>query len=233
MSDWSGQDWAEYHQRNREAVSRFFAGVDDDIREIFFNLEESQLRLVFSRYEARYGKGARQYAQRVFKKWETGKVRMSGQISLRLLQFLPPLLTFDQRCDLIGKLWEKTQPKRTLKVIVTPNTDFDRLVQTTWKSILKQHESSIPERIKGFLAWLTKDDATVAEALVKHVSLQKNQILLDTLRDELSRVLDHADLARGLQFVGIKTLHVGQLTIKLRCSREDSVLAALWRIVPW
>ena len=232
-SDWTGQDWRAFHQQRRQAVSQFFAGFDDDVRNLFLNLPASQLQRVLANYEEAFGRGARQYAQRVYKKWKSGEVMMSGDVSVRLLLLLPPLLSFEQKFALVTKLWEKTQPKRILKLIVTPGTDFEGLRQKIWTAVVRQHGSCIPDRIKRVLAWLTEDDVIAAEALTKEISLRRNRMLLDILRVELLRVLDNAELASGLRFVGVKTLYVGQLTIKIRCSRHNSIGATLWKITPW
>ena len=86
---------------------------------MFFGLDKPIVKLVFCFYEQKYGARKREYAERTFESWRSGVVQMGGEISERLLQIVPHVLSFDQKYELIEKLWKKLRTKSKLNVTIS------------------------------------------------------------------------------------------------------------------
>lgn len=52
----SSTDWAKWHESRRNAVTRTFGGIDEDVVQAFFSLPPAKLDNVFSLYESSYGR---------------------------------------------------------------------------------------------------------------------------------------------------------------------------------
>ncbi len=65
-------NWSEYHANEREYISLKYGGADDEIRSVFFDLEEAQLASVLNAYEQKFGKEKRKYAEKKFPQWRDG-----------------------------------------------------------------------------------------------------------------------------------------------------------------
>jgi hypothetical protein len=68
---------------------------------------------VLDKYEARYGKDKRDYAEQTIDKWKSGRVHMSGLVAGPLYSLLPPLMPLNDKYDLTRSLWKHVCPART------------------------------------------------------------------------------------------------------------------------
>jgi hypothetical protein len=173
----------------RAEVSRLYGGIDDDVRQLFFGLDSFRLTLVFNVYERRHGDGKRKYAEAAFAKWKSAKVQMSGEISERLIRIVPEFLTFDQKYELIEKLWNRLRQTTRLNVTISPHGDLNAAVQTVMDAINALGEHEIPDGIADRLEWLAQDDAVAAKALLAQIAEREGQIAVETLESELRQIL--------------------------------------------
>ena len=180
-------DWSEHHRKERAAVATKYGGIDEDIRNIFFSLDERSLDRVFTDYTDEYGKRKCDYARRTYSKWRTGEVEMSGEVSERLLDILPHYLNFEDKYTLIEKMW-RNRNRRTLRILVAPSEGVAVAVQKMLQVIDSLDIDVLPESLKNRMSWLAESDAAVAEQLLLRLYAEERRIIIRTLQHEMRRV---------------------------------------------
>src|SRR5438046_592818 len=96
-------DWSQQHAEERRRISSLYGGVDEDVRQVFFNLAPATLKAIFADYREQNGTAACAYAKKAYQKWKGGQVQMSGQVSERLLAIVSRWLDFAVKYDLLEK----------------------------------------------------------------------------------------------------------------------------------
>lgn len=191
---WNNSDWYEYHKDQRQKISDYYGGIDDDIKKIFFSLSKSMLHVIFMDYEAEHGKSKRKYAESTYAKWKDGSVNMSGDVAERLINILPKYLSFDQKFELIKKVWNNLTRVDTISVGVPSNIsrpEFDRLINDAFT---RTNNQNMPEIVRNRLKWLSLNDAKVANDLIIAFREYEKHILLNELRSNFSKLLSTTNL---------------------------------------
>ena len=211
-----------YYNNNRRApsyrdtVSKRFGGLDDDVREIFFALSTDDLGRLFRRYEAVCGPTKRQYAERVYQKWRSGEVRMSGVVSERLLGFLPPMLPPQLKYELVEKLWVRMQPKTTVTVWIRPDTGYEKALDLVRNTVREKMKTEIPNAVRARLAWLNGDDTYMAEDMVKQMFARRAAILRREAEIQIRDLFGRFERERGLKLEASKEIVLGGTTVVIR-----------------
>ncbi len=181
----------------RREVSRLYGGIDDDVRRMFFGLDRFTLMLVFNKYEKIHGSGKRKYAEATFYKWQSGSVQMSGTISDRLVRIVPTFFSFEQKYDLIEKLWSRFRQKSTLRITISPQGGLEAAVEAVLDAIDAIGEQDLPTAVTDRLEWLAAGDGVAAQALLAQVTRREAELAVQTLESELSQLIElarvHAD----------------------------------------
>ncbi len=170
-------------------VSQQYGGIDDDVRRLFFELDPFTLNLVFNVYERQHGAGKRKYAEATLEKWRTGKMQMGGEISERLIRIVPPFLSFEQKYDLVQKLWTRFRQTSTLTVTVSPHGGLNEAVQAVMGAIDALGEQEIPPVVAERLAWLAQDEGVAAQSLVAAIAKREAEAAVETLGEQLRQLL--------------------------------------------
>jgi hypothetical protein len=188
---------------------------------MFFALDSFKLMLVFNEYERKYGEGKRKYAEATFAKWRCGSVQMGGEISERLIQIVPKWLTFEQKYELIEKLWSRLRQTITLNVTISPHGGLNEAIQAVMGAIDALGEQAIPVAVVERLEWLAQDDAAVAQSLIAQIAKREGEVAVERLEEQLRQLLalasEHQDIVvtatRSVALPGITAhIHVSQLT---------------------
>lgn len=139
------------------------------VREIFFSLSGDALDHVLDEYGKQYGKGAKAYAKSTIYKWETGEVNMSNALVGRLLDFLPPLMTPDQKNRVVEAIW-KAHAKRSMKyAYIGPDTNVEAFCEALGSYLNGLDVThAIPGDIERCFSWLADDDAIAKQELLNH-----------------------------------------------------------------
>jgi hypothetical protein len=201
-------------------VSRLYGGIDSDVRRMFFALDGFTLKLVFNRYEKNHGSGKRQYAEKTFEQWRSGAVQMGGEISDRLVRIVPPFLTFDQKYELIEKLWAKFRQKTTLSVTISPDGGLDGAIDAVMGAIDAVGEQEIPCAVAERLEWLAADDGVAAQALLGEVAKREGEIAVQTLEAELRQLLSIAQMHQDKSVSGTRTVNLAAATVYIHVSQS-------------
>jgi len=200
----------------RDMVSKRFGGLDDDVREIFFALSADDLERLFRRYEAVCGHAKRQYAERVYQKWRSGEVRMSGLVSERLLGFLPPMLPLQAKYDLVEKLWVRMQAKETVTICIRPDTGYQKALDLVKSTAREKMKTEIPNAVRARLGWLSSDDTYLAEDMVKQMFARISEILRREAEIQIRDLFNRFERERGLSFDASKEIALGGTTVVIR-----------------
>lgn len=100
-------NWNEFHERRRAKVSAKYGGIDEDVQAAFFCLDSSTLVEFFKAYKSQYGPSAAAYARKTYSTWKSRDIEPSAETSERLLETLPPFLSFQTKCALLQKLRDR------------------------------------------------------------------------------------------------------------------------------
>lgn len=200
--------------------ARLYTGIDDDVRRMFFALDLFTLKLVFNRYEAEYGEGKRKYAENTFKRWRSGEVQMGGEISGRLIRLVPSFLTFDQKYELIEKLWSRFRQKTTLNITISPASGVEAAIEAVMDAVDAVGEQEIPTAVAERLEWLASDDAIAAQSLLSEVAKREGEIAVQTLETELRQILALAIQHQDKSVSGTRTVSLPAATVYIHVSQS-------------
>lgn len=189
----SRTNWRDFHESKQKEISRIFAGIDDDIKQIFFSMSDTQLDFIFSAYGGSYGKNAEHYARKTFKQWKTGKTILSGQTAERLLQLIPPYLSTQQRFDLIKKLRNHYFIKKTVAINTTAEMWAKEIIPAFNSLVSYSATFTLPELVSNRVQWLTNRDAQQAQRILSAIEQDEAGIAKKYLEIEFKRIQNFID----------------------------------------
>lgn len=191
------------------------------VREIFFSLSGDALNRVLDEYGTKYGKGAKAYAKSTIYKWETGSVNMSNAMIGRLLDFLPPLMTPEQKNRVVEAIW-KAHAKRSLKyAYIGPDADVDAFLEDLnryFNNLGVTH--AIPGDIERAFSWLADDDAIAKQQLLNHFMEKQMDAALAAGRYYVKLILDRISADTDEQISKFEhTVIVGNHQVVIKADR--------------
>lgn len=200
----------------RDRISRQYGGIDNDIRKMFFSLDERSLKRVFDEYEREHGSGKRKYAEQTFQKWRSGEVRMGGVVSERLVHIVPMVLDFGQKYELVTLLWNRLRPKSKLSLLISPTSGLEEAMATVLGLVEAECERNIPKGVFDRISWLSSEDGVAAKALLSQVEQRQAEIATRTLRAELGQLLALARTHSDKHVSGARTIELPTATVTIR-----------------
>ena len=209
----------------RPQISWLYRGIDADVQKIFFALDSATLRRVFARYEKEHGSTKGAYAERTFDSWRVGQVKMGGDISDRLMRIVPAFLDFEQKYELIEKLWSKFRQKTTLNISISPQGGLDRAVEAVIRAIDAATKREIPSAVEERLLWLTDEDAVAAEVLRGQIARREGEIAVRALETELRQLLAIAQCHQDQLVPGIRVVSLQSATVCIHVTQNASPFA--------
>jgi hypothetical protein len=195
---------------------------------MFFGLDPFTLKLVFNLYEQLYGAGPRTYAEKTYQRWKDNAVEMSVEVRGRLLGIVPRLLSFDQRYELISKLWSRLLTPQRMSITITPADGVDEAVQTVAAAVEAIRGAALPDAVQQRLEWLADSDAQAAQELLRQVKMKEHEVICRHLTAELTKLLEvtaeHSQhqVAASKELIlpgAVVTIHVQQSTSQTRSRR--------------
>jgi len=170
-----------------EAQRELYEGIDDDIADLFFNLDARSIELMFKHYERDHGRSAHEYAVKTYRKWKAGVVRLSGKVADRLVAIVPHYITFDEKYELLEKTW-KNRGKRRISVAITPYQDTSVALQQIVEAVDAVSVKEFPESLQHRLTWLAANDTQVAQQLLNRLFAEERRLVLEALTREVEAV---------------------------------------------
>lgn len=184
------------------------AGLSKDVRELFLNLDDSVLAGVFRAYKSIHGEKKTEYARRTYRRWKTGEVRMSGEISRRLLAFVPRFLSVEQKYSLLKSLWSHVRKGRVLRLAVSSADQVTAAVEAVTRETELACQQELPPKIEQWLAWLSDNDFEVAKHLLKDFEAREAAISSKALSDKLAEIFRLVDSANGRAVSGFSSVEL-------------------------
>jgi hypothetical protein len=201
-----GHERALQHIREAESLSRELGGTGEEVKEYFFSLPTEKLKLIMKKYENLYGPYAREYAEETLPKWKSGKVHMSGMVTTRLFNLLPPTMPLQEKYCLTEKLWKHVGPSSSKTLYVGLDADLDEVVlriEEYLKRVVIPYK--IPDSMEARFEWLSQGDVQVKQKLLNYLQKRESQLLTEVLSSQLPLLLKHLKSDKGSL-----TTHVAQ-----------------------
>lgn len=204
MQYYSGYYRGYYHRRRKSntkkqyahpSVHTYFAAIISDLKGFFFGLTDKQLSDFLALYSKKYGKAAGRYAKKTYPEWKRNATQLSDQTLIRLIEYLPPFLSPQQRAFLLRKIVESNQHSTYRP---------ERSVSTDWNGyhqIISEIRNYIPQRldfnnstilrsiqisdeIKKIATWLYADDMETANVILQEMYLKNvERVFVAALHD--------------------------------------------------
>lgn len=189
-------NWSEYNEDERDRVSALYGGIDEDVRQVFFNLPQETLDRILADYMQKHGKSACTYAKKAYGNWKTGNVQMSGRVSERLLAIVPRYLEFSVKYDLLEKLCRRREGTR-LTVEITGEMTAREALATALRAVESVRSNKLPDNITKRLHWLADNEGRVAQDLLTHVFAREYESIVRALQAGLQRLLALSSELKG------------------------------------
>lgn len=174
-----GLERALQHIEEAKELSDQLGGTDNDVKEYFFNLNSKDLKDLLNKYGNKYGQDKKEYAEKIFPYWKSGKTAMSGLVASRLYNLLPPLMPLEKKYSMVQTLWEKYGPKSEKVLTFGKENSIEHLhieISKYLTNIVQDWE--IIDALKKRFDWLSQGDVKLREKLLNHFKdLEKKQIL--------------------------------------------------------
>lgn len=180
--------YGNYVVSQRRELTKAFGGIDRDVERLFLALDPYSLEVLFQAYTSHYGGSAGAYARKTYPNWQSGAVRMSGEVAERLLNLLPPRLPYSVRYDLVKKLRNANFRPMTRHVRTTPERWREDLRPAIEEVVAHGETASLSDRLKGRVSWLANGDVAAAEALMSEAIREESLSRLAYLKVEFQRL---------------------------------------------
>jgi len=217
---------------NRQLVTITSFGVDGDVRAYFLSLDAQTLDRVLNLYGQKFGEGKRKYAEKAYQGWRTGQVKMSGEVSSRLLSFLPSTLDMVDRYELFRRIWLRFSPQKRITFTITENDNLNYIAQVVDQQLKLLLVHRIPDHVTKRLVWLSDGNSLAAESLLKEVLIKELQQLASSVMLEARDILQKLQVAHDIDIKGERHINLGNIHIAIKLRRENifSMLRrAFWR----
>lgn len=197
-----------------------YVGIDEDIRDLFFNLDPREIEKTFLHYKRDYGREAHEYAVKTFRQWRTGEVRISGQVADRLLAIVPHYITFDQKYRLLENVWKK-QGNRRISIAIAPHQEANAAIQQVVKAVDAVADKEFPEHLKHRLTWLTANDTQIAQQLLDRLLAEERRLVLEALNRDIQAVIRLMSVAERSTISSTHTFSIPGLDICVTATNQS------------
>lgn len=152
------------------------------------SLEEEPMNELFELYKKEFGSGAARYARHTFQKWKAGKVRPSNQTYKRFLIYLPKVMSYDLKCEVLRRLMEEFNSRNDYRINIFTDDWEKTLAPLVQQIIEKPYTVELPPPLAEKLRWLSNDEMQVAQNILKESQVQQSKIAVSMLREEISAI---------------------------------------------
>ena len=193
-----GHEFARAHIEAARQLSIELGGTDEDVKNYFFGLPQTDIQIVLDLYEHHHGAKARAYASRTIEKWKSGRVQMGGQTASRLFNLLPPLMPLQKKYELITNLWAHYGPSSKKMLRVGLDATMDDILNQ-----IRQHIEGvvvhyrIPENLEKRFNWLAAGDSHVKQDLLSYLRQTEKSLVVEGARLQLPIMLEHLRSEQG------------------------------------
>jgi len=223
----AGRERALQHIEEARRLTEELGGTDQDVKEYFFSLPNSELRAILDEYEVQFGSAAREYAEQTIEKWSNGRVKMSGMVASRLFQMLPPRMPLSEKYRLIENLWNHVGPRSKHTLRIGLNSTVEQVLLAVRKHIDELVvRYRIPDNLERRFEWLAVGDAQVKQELLNHLRNMEKTLVEQGTREQFPIMLDHlrSDESRHTHRMA-QIIRVGNHELELLFDKKASGVA--------
>ena len=203
------------HRLRRKGVSR--ASQNAELIKVLLDLEDEPLDDLFKLYEEQFGQNAARYARHTYRKWKAGEVRPNRQTFSRFLLYLPKVMSFDLKCEVLRELREAYCAKDNYKLTVHTDDWRETLDPLVRSIITKANDAELPQTLQERLRWLAGDDMQIAREILTRSQTRQSLDALSLLDEEFSNLARLLDNAKGTgKVTHVLRLPLGTITLKIR-----------------
>jgi hypothetical protein len=141
-------------------------GTQETVR-IFLSLEAETRIKAFRAYKILFGEKKAEYLRMVYAKWQAGSVKISKDMQERLLQYLPPLLSFQDKYKIIEAMWKGSRRQDLWYLSLSTSSQIAATVEGMQFRMKQSREGGLPVEIGNTLSWLTEGDAELALKMIE------------------------------------------------------------------
>ena len=179
-----------YSYFRRSATPKELKPKNAELMKVLLNLDEEPLDQLFALYKQEFGTSAARYARETHRKWRSGEVRPNKQTFGRFFMYLPKVMSFDLKCEVLRELREEYLHKERYELTVFTDNWRETLAPLVKEIIAKGETAQLPAAIQKKLIWLADDDAEVANAILVRSQRMEVEQNLEMLEKEFATI-DH------------------------------------------
>ncbi len=162
--------------------------TDSEMVAALLKLDDRDIETLFELYKNEFGPGPARYARRTYRKWRSGEVRANRQTFERLLVYMPKVMPFDLKVDVLRHFMEEFSPKDEHELHVTTADWEEKLRPLVEQLIAKAFTAQLPPAVESKLEWLGGGDMVAAAQLLKHSHAEESRIMVSDLRTEFAMI---------------------------------------------
>jgi hypothetical protein len=228
-----GHEAAIQHVQDYRDLERKLGPIVQDVKEAFLNLGNSDFNRLLAKYGDLHGQKAKDYAQRTYTQWRSGKVKISGMVAERLLKLLPPYLKFEHRYTMVEKLCNHHAKKvyRSVKInLKKPEAGLDELNRSIKEVLEVSAESKkyLPEHVLNTINWLNDDDMVISRQMLAEIDIKRNKKSLQLAEKEIKNIMEKVKNLKGEASFSQRIELVGGTIV---ISAEKKSFLAFWSVL--
>jgi len=181
------------------------------------SLEEEPLAELFKLYRKQFGPGAARYARHTYEKWKNGQVHPTRRTFNRLAIYLPTVMSFDLKCELLRTLKREFCGRDDHELTVYTDSWKESLAPLVTNMIARSYTAALPTALVEQLSWLSENDMTAANAILAEAQARESRQTVARLNEDLSAIDHLLEEANGhSKVVHVMELPYGKLTLHIK-----------------
>jgi hypothetical protein len=193
------------------------AAQNAELIKVLLDLEDEPLDDLFKLYKEQFGDNAARYARHTYRKWKAGEVRPNRQTFNRFLLYLPKVMSFDLKCEVLRELREAYCAKDNYKLTVHTDDWKETLTPLVQSIITKAKDAELPQKLLERLHWLAGDDMQIAREILTRSQTRQSLDALSLLSLEFSNIERLLDNAQGTgKVTHVLRLPLGTITLMIK-----------------
>jgi hypothetical protein len=206
-----------YYFFRRSSAPNELKPKNAELMKVLLNLDEEPLNELFALYKQEFGAGAARYSHETYRKWRAGEVKPNKQTFSRFFMYLPKVMSFDLKCEVLRELRDQYLEKEKYEVAVYTDNWKETLQPLVNEVIGKGETAQLPAAIQQKLNWLSDDDAQIARAILvrsQKLEIEHNLAMLDKEFSTIDQLFNNTK-GKGKVTHVIK-LPLGTITLHIR-----------------
>jgi hypothetical protein len=188
-----------------------------ELVQVLLTLEEEPLNELFRLYREKFGQGPAKYARQTYNKWKAGEVRPNKQTFNRFLVYLPSVMSFDLKCEVLRKLRAEYCAKDNYELDIHIDDWKETVIPLVNDIIEKAHSAELPEPLKQRLRWLSEDETHIASMILTESQAQESRNNMALLQQEFTNIKELLHNANGKgKITHLLKLPYGTITLKIK-----------------